>query len=72
MAQNFFNKGGKTMPSKKRKISIEHTEEQISLYIGRLKGSDAGGLLYRTILWKIEEWICIRKGLELLKDMEEL
>jgi hypothetical protein len=58
--------------SKKKEDRIRHAEVQIALYAEELKGSKVGSLYYRTILHKIEDWIYIRKGLQLLKDMGEL
>ena len=58
--------------SKKKEDRLQLAEERINSYARQLRGTKTGGLYYRTVLCKLEEWVCIRKGLKLLKDMGEL
>lgn len=57
---------------KKGDRRIKYADEQIVLYATKIKEGRTGGLQYRTYLYKISDWICIRRGLQQLKDEGEL
>ena len=58
--------------SKKKENKVEKAEKEIISWAEKLTHNRPGGLKYRINLVQLERWICVRKGLLSLKDMERL